>query len=413
MKAIYMKCVKCGNQQQLSQNYSCKQCGGILQIQYDYSNSEIRKKSERIGLLKYADYLPVNAEYFVTLGEGDTPLLKANHLGRWLGLKKLYLKDEGCNPTGSFKDRSVAVGISKTLEFGANTIIIASSGNGGASAAAYAAKAGLRAVVIVPADTPINKVNQAIMYGAQVIKVEGPYSNSYHVAKKAAENYGWVNLTTTFINPYIVEGNKTIAYEIVESLGWTVPNWIVVPVGDGPVLVGIWRGFMDLKAVGAISRLPKIAAVQAERCAPIVRAFENGKDTVDPWTMGAGTIASGIADTLDGYSEDGTLTLKCIRESEGYAVSLSEEEIWESVVTLARAEGVFAEPTGAVSVIGMRKMIAQGLMTSNETVVAIITGNGLKTPHLPPNYSHEPQVVKDADELNGLILERNCLPHAI
>jgi threonine synthase len=410
MNAVNMKCLKCGDVHELKQYYNCRNCGGILQVQYNYEHLINYEFNKVKGIMRFIDFLPVNKNCFLTLGEGDTPFIKAHHLARWLGLKNLYLKNEGCNPTGSFKDRSIAVAISKAMEFGANTMIISSSGNGGASAASYAARAGMNSVVVVPVGTPINKVNQAIMHGAHVVMVKGPYSNSFHVARKAAENYGWVNLTTTFANPYVVEGNKTIAYEIIESMNTVVPDWVVIPVGDGPVLVGVWRGFLELKKLGLISRLPKIVGIQAERCSPIVSAFERGEAEVRPWKMNADTIATGIADTLEGYNDDGTLALKCIRKSKGYALSVTEEEIWNSVITLARAEGVFAEPTGAVSVMGIRKMIAQGLITSEDTVVALITGNGLKTPELPPNYSIEPPVIYDADELEDLTLEKNCRP---
>jgi threonine synthase len=408
MNAVNMKCIKCGNVYELKQYYNCFVCGGILQIQYNYEHSKNYKFKKIKGIMKFIDFLPITEKFFLTLGEGDTPLVKADYLAKWLGLKNLYIKNEGCNPTGSFKDRSIAVAISKAVEFGANTMIISSSGNGGASAASYAAKAGLNCVVVVPVGTPINKVNQAIMYGGYVVMVEGPYSNSFHVARKAAKNYGWVNLTTTFANPYVVEGNKTITFEIIETMDTAVPDWVVIPVGDGPVLVGVWWGFLQLKKTGLISKVPKIAGIQAERCSPIVRAFEKGDKKVQPWTMKADTIATGIADTLEGYNDDGSLALECIRQSKGHALSVTEDEIWNSVVTLARAEGIFAEPTGAVSILGIKKMIAKGLITSKDAVVALITGNGLKTPELPSNYNIEPPVIRDAVELGELTFEKRA-----
>jgi threonine synthase len=404
MNAINMKCLKCGKIHGLKQFYNCSNCGGILQVQYSYNNFEKKfnypvSDSVLKGITRFIDLLPVEKDSFLTLGEGDTPLIKSHNLAERLSLKNLYLKNEGCNPTGSFKDRSMAVAVSKAVEFGAKTTIISSSGNGGASAASYSARAKMKSLVLVPVGTPINKVNQAIIYGANVVMVRGTYSNSFHVAKKAAKKYGWVNLTTTFLNPYVVEGNKTIAYEIIQSMDAQVPDWVIVPVGDGPILVGLWRGFLELKENGIISKLPKLAGIQAERCSPVVTAFENGESEVSPWLKDTDTIATGIADTLEGYSQDGTLTLECIRRSNGYALSITEKEIWDSVVLLAVAEGVFSEPTGAVSIMGIKKMIAKGLITPKDTVVALITGNGLKHPVLPPSCSIQPPIIDDVDSL--------------
>lgn len=409
MEAVGLRCIKCGKRTELVTNYSCESCGGILEVEYDYNNiPKLVNKHVAKGLWRFAELLPVNSKFCTTLGEGDTPLLKASKLARWLGLENLYLKNEGCNPTGSFKDRPMTVGISKALESGIKTAITASSGNGGASLAAYAARFGLRAIVVVPEKTPLAKVNQALIHGAQLVKVRGAYSNSFHVAKEAAEKFGWINMTTTFINPYTVEGNKTISYEIIESLEGKTPDWIFIPVGAGPMLVGIWRGMLELKTMGRISKLPKLVAVQSERCCPIEEAFRKGAEEVEPWEGECNTVASGIADALRGYSQDGTLTLKAVNESGGSVVTVSEEEIWQSVKLVAATEGIYAEPTGGVAAMAIRKLIAQGIISYEQTVVGIISGNGLKSSQLPPSFQKQPPVVDCIKDMEDLFLKGNC-----
>lgn len=404
MKTVGLKCTKCGAMEELRNVYNCPKCGGILEVEYDYGTlPQSLSTPGATGIWRFLELLPVNQKFCTTLGEGNTPLLKASQLGAVLGVDNLYFKNEGCNPTGAFKDRPMAVGISKALESGAHTVITASSGNGGASLAAYAARFNLKSVVVVPVNTPLNKVNQAIMHGAKLVKVNGPYSNSFHIAKAAAEKFGWVNMTTTFINPYTMEGNKTISYEIIESLGKNVPDWILMPVGAGPMLVGIWRGLLDLKRMGLIEKLPKLAAVQSERCSPIDRAFREGEREVKSWEGECNTIASGIADALNGYSQDGTLTLKCILESGGNVVTVNEDEIWESVSALAKYEGIYAEPTGAVTVMAVRKLIKQGIISSHHTVVSIVSGNGLKSSMLSPDIKVEPPVVESVEEMEALM----------
>ena len=336
-------------------------------------------ESSRRGVWKHLSLLPLgNAEHIVTLSEGDTPLAKATALSHVLGVKT-FVKDETRNPTGSFKDRPNSVAISKALELGAKTIAVASSGNAAGSLSAYAAKAGVVCVVAVPEDTPHSKLGQILIFGSRVAKVRGTYSDAFKLIKEACKTYGWHNLTSVAsANPYQVEGDKTVAYEICEQLAWNPPDWVAIPLGAGPLLVGAWKGFKELYELGVIGKLPKMIGVQAEGCSPIVRAFKSGESNVSPWGE-PHTVAHSIADPLNGYPEDGSLTLRNIRESGGTAESVTDEEMLESVRMLARMEGLFAEPSAAATVAVIRKLKSSGSIGSGDIVVPVVTGTGLKS----------------------------------
>lgn len=325
----------------------------------------------------YIDFLPVEERNnVVSLGESISPLLEAKNLEKQLGLDNLYIKDYARNTTGSFKDRPNSVGISKAKEFGIDTIVIASSGNASSSAAAYAAKGNMRCIVFVPESTPKEKLVQARVYQAEVFKVKGHYSNAFRLAMEATSKYGWYNVTTTYLNPYTVEGNKVVAYELFEQIG--VPDFIFVPIGAGPLLYGTLKGFKELKMMGKIEKYPKMVGVQAARCSPIVEAFEKNQREVKGWTKEIPTIASGINDPLIGYENDGSLTLEAIYQSKGYGVKLQEEAILESIHSLAKEEGIFAEPAGAVGLGGVKQLVEKGVIKPADKVVVLVTGHGLK-----------------------------------
>lgn len=409
MPAKRLRCIQCDHTFQISQLYNCPDCGGILKVEYDYENIHINEVGfKKCVLSRYSSLLPINENMIVTMGEGDTPLTEALHLGKWLGLENLYIKNEGCNPTGSFKDRPISVGISKARDFGVKTVIISSSGNAGASVAAYAAKAGMEAIVLVPEGTPIPKILQTIAYGAQIVMVKGTFSHAFNIASLAAEKLGWANLATTFLNPYTVEGNKTIAYEIIESLNGKVPDFIIIPLGDGPLLVGIWWGFNDFYKLGYINKLPKLIGVQADACAPIAIAFSKQRQEVEPWHGKYKTLASGIADSLEGYASDGNLVLSIIKDSNGYITTVSEKEIIESVYMLARLEGVYAEPSGAVTIKAIQKMVSQGFINPDDIVVSIVTGHGLKD-NLP-DFQHANTIptIEAYEDLFKVIKKNKC-----
>lgn len=372
--------------------YVCTECGGILDVDgyplRDLSWSDVDDGEREQGIWRYARLLPVsNADSRATLHEGGTPLYPQR------GHSFRFLKDETRNPTGSFKDRPVCVAVSKAHELGADTVITASSGNAAVSTAAYATVAGLKAVVLIPERTPQEKVCQMATYGARVVRVEGDYSESYALAMKVSLKAGWVNVTTTYLNPYATQGDKTIAYELHEQLSGRVPDWIAIPVGAGPLLAGIFEGYRELQLLGQVETCPRMVAVQSEGCAPIVRAYETGSDLVEAWDAPSGS-ASGILDPLRGYTQDGVRTLDIVRASGGGAVAVSDDQIMGAVSGLG-AQGLFVEPAGAAAVAGVSKMQWAGLIGEHETVVMLVTGSGLK--NLQPLIARttEPPLVEE------------------
>lgn len=368
-----LRCVSCHKFFEINPIYECDDCLGILDVEYDYESI----KEKQRGKIFAFDLLPVSQDEFISLGEGNTSLIKTGKLAQRLGLKNLYLKNEFSNPTGSFKDRPVSVAVSMAVKFGYKKVVVASSGNGAAAVSAYAARAGLEAVIMVPDSTPEEKVKQSLAYGSKVIKVEGPYSNSFQMAKEVGERFNMFNLTSTFINPYTLEGDKVVAYEMYEQLSNEVPDIIYVPIGAGPLLVGISKGYKELMKLGFTFKTPKLAGIQAEGCSPIAQAFISGEDSVNSETNPV-TIAGGICDGLHGYEKDGTYTLKTIRESDGIGDYVTDNEISKAQEWLAKDEGIFVEPAAAASIAAIAKHIETGQIHSGMSVVAILTGHGLK-----------------------------------
>ena len=372
-----LACHRCDWSGDLSNLYSCPACGSSLLV--TYANlpdlSKVADGGTR-GLWRYRDHLPVSAAVEpVSLGEGGTSLLQAGRLGPSCGP---FLKNETTNPTASFKDRPVAVAATVARELGLSGLLCASTGNTGVAVSAYAARAGLPAACVVPEATPPAKLRQIEATGARVVRVRGDYSDAYALALAAAEKHGWANLTSTYVNPYMLEGDKTIAYEIFEALGGRAPDWVLVPVGAGPLLSAIHKGFGELGATGEAG--PRMVAVQAAGCAPIAHAFEAGDEEVGPWYRPVETASSSIADALRGYPEDGTRTLSAVRESGGRAVAVSEEETRAAGVDLARSEGLFVEPGAAVVVAAYRGLLDTKTIEDEETTVLVLTGHGLKDP---------------------------------
>lgn len=385
MFATKLVCRACGELFPLENLYNCPKCGGILEVKYDETRAfagspVLHPDLSQSGMWKYKALLPVQKpENIVTLGEGDTPLLRADRAGaNWNSRLNLYVKAEMLNPSGSFKDRPTSVAVSVAKEKGYQKIVVASSGNASAAAAAYAARAGMECVVFVPRSTDPNKVTQAQSYGANVYCVEGNYSRSFDMAVACAATYGWANVTSTFINPYTVEGDKVPAYELYHQLPGHVPDAVLIPIGSGPLLVGMYKGFIELKKMGLIKKLPKMIGVQPDQCKPITEAYENGLDRVCGWQHEINTIAGGISDPLIGYEKDGELTLKTVRQSGGSMISLNENEILEANQLVEKKIGLYCEPTGAVSLGAIKKMETMGMLKPGETVVAFLTGHGFK-----------------------------------
>ncbi|TDS25881.1 L-threonine synthase [Halanaerobium congolense] len=352
------------------------ECGGIVEVVL-HNYSEIKIPQNPNSMWDYFELLPLeDKDNIITLSEGMTPLLKTENLSRQLGIKNLFIKDETRNPTGSFKDRPNTMAISKAKELGIKTITIASSGNASASAAAYAAKAQMKCVVFVPENTPEAKLAQAKCYGAEINRIPGNYSNAFNKALEATKKNNWFNVTSTYLNPYSYEGDKTVSYEIDKLID--VPDYIFVPIGAGPLLHGIYKGYKELRKMGYVKKLPKMVGVQSTGCSPIVDAFENGDNIVRPWNKKVSSIASGIDDPLTGYEDDGTLTLKTIYESSGFGIKITDEEVMNGLYQLAESEGVFAEPAGVIGVAAVKKSLKHNLIKKQDKVVIMITGHGLK-----------------------------------
>jgi threonine synthase len=377
---LRLACVACGAVVDGGAIARCPSCGGRLELVRDPPRPAARLPTEEggEGVWRFAPLLPpVDAAQRVSLGEGGTPVVRAGPTGAAAGLTALHFKDESRNPTGTFKDRLLAVATSVALAEGAGGVVCASTGNAGASAAAYGARAGLRVLILVPAGTAPAKVAQAAMLGARVVAVTGTYSDAYACAAEAATALGWLNGTTTFASPYPVEGGRTVAYELFEQIG--VPDWIAVPIGAGPLLVGIHRAFGDLAALGLTARVPRLLALQPAGCAPIARAVRE-RAPVRAWEAPA-TVAGGLADPLAGYEEEGEVTVRAIAESGGTALALADEAILAAIRELARTEGLFQEPAGAIAYAGVAAARRAGILARDDVVVACLTGTGLKDPY--------------------------------
>ena len=394
------KCVKCGREYAAVPDLTTCSCGGILDIQYDYAalrrdlSREMLAQNPDRSMWRYRPLLPIEEDSAPPpLRVGWSPLYEADRLGAELGLKKLYIKDDGQNPTSSLKDRASALAVVKAKEAGADTIACSSTGNAASSLAGNAAAAGLRTYIFVPSRAPKGKVAQLRIFGSTVISVDGSYEDTFELSKAAIDKWGWYNRNAA-INPYLSEGKKTVTLEILEQLNWQVPDYIALSVGDGCTIAGAWKGLVDLYEVGLIDRLPKLIAVQAEGCCPLNRAIQTGK----PWEpMEENTLADSIA---VGVPRNPDKALNAIRESNGVAVNVSDEEILAAMRLLGRTQGVFGEPAGVTGTAGVKKALELGLISPDSTVVSIVTGNGLKDVANGIKAAGEPMLVKpDVDAL--------------
>jgi threonine synthase len=373
-------CPSCPKRFELSQVLNLCPCGSPLLVRYDLDQAKKHfSKSAVTGrvasLWRYHELLPLQDHgNRVSLSEGFTPLLRARQLGAELGLRQLWIKDESRNPTGSFKDRGLSMAISRAKELGVRKAAIPSAGNAGGSFAAYAARAGIEAHVFMPRDTPIANQIEAQQYGARLTLVDGLINDCGRIiaAKKASEC--WFDVST-LKEPYRVEGKKTMGYEIAENLNWRLPDVIIYPTGGGTGLIGMWKAFAELEELGWIGNArPRMVAVQASGCAPIVKAFEERRTTAEPW-HGAQTIASGLRVP---QAVADFLILRAIRESRGIAVSVSDHEMLAEIPRVAKAEGMFFCPEGAACVAALRRLRANGWIKADEEVLIFNTASGLK-----------------------------------
>lgn len=382
-KEFVLRCVLCGRTYKEGEvEYTCPSCGldGTMDILYDYN--QVRKGFGRDTLdankdrsmWRYWPILPVHKEEHIPrLSVGWTPLYRAPKLAAKYGVKQLFIKDDGRNPTGSLKDRASAVGVARAMDLGRTEIACASTGNAASSLAGFSAVQGLKAVIFVPEAAPVAKITQLLIYGAKVVLVKGDYADAFKLSTQAIERFGWYNRNCA-INPYLVEGKKTCALEIAEQLEFDVPDKVFVSVGDGCIVSSTYKAFYDLRQIGFIDRIPAIIGVQAEGCKPVVDAIQQGLDRIVPYEK-ADTLADSIAVR---YPRNWAKALRAVRNSGGSMVSVSDAEILDAMKELACATGVFGEPAGVTAFAGFKEMADEGKLSPSDRVAVIVTGNGLK-----------------------------------
>lgn len=379
-KFYELYCIVCGTTCTEQESSSrCVSCGKPLGVRYDYAYIKARLnryslKTSPIKALKYLDFYPIlNLDLVVSLDEGGTPLYRCHRLAKELGIKQLYIKNEGMNPTGVFKDRGTLVEITKAKEQGAKAICVASTGNMAGSVAAYASIANLPCYVAVPEGTPIGKMAQSLSYGARVLQIRGTYNDAASIAEQMSRRYGYY-LAGDYA--FRIEGQKSQAFEIVEQLDWQAPAVVIVPMGCGTNIAALWKGFKEFHELGLISSLPRMIGVQPVGCSPIVAAFNQGSNDIVP-VKKPESVASAL---MAGDPLDGLKALAALRESGGCALSLSDTEILQAQQQLARQESIFVEPSGAIPVGALPLLLTSARVRADETVVCLATGNGLKDP---------------------------------
>jgi threonine synthase len=381
MNVTHLECALCGTAYEARRLHNlCTECGRPLLVRYDLeaaARTLTREslKGRRADLWRYAEVLPVEREEnIVSLGEGWTPLLRAARLGASLGLRHLYIKDESQNPTQSFKARGMTAAVSMAKELGVEKLAVPSAGNAAGALAAYAARAGLEAHIFMPDDTPRANVVECEQTGARVTLMRGLITDCGAEVGRRKEREGWFDVST-LKEPYRVEGKKTLGYELAEQMGWELPDVIVYPTGGGTGLVGMWKAFDEMEALGWVgSERPRMVSVQSEGCAPVVRAFEEGKRFADEFENAA-TVASGLRVPK---AVGDFLILDALRASKGAAVAVSDAELLAAVGEVGAAEGLFVAPEGAACVPALRKLIERGEVKGDDRVVLFNTGAGVK-----------------------------------
>ena len=387
--------------------YVCEKCGGNLNVIYDYTaiaktlNRKTLAENRENSVLRYAPVLPVrDGAHFPPVKVGMTPLYKADKTARKFGVKNLYIKDDGRNPSCSFKDRASFVVSAVALERGEKVICGASTGNAASSMACMTSTMPVRTIIFVPQTAPKAKIAQLLVFGAEVITVKGTYDDAFDLCIKASNHYGWYNRNTGY-NPFTREGKKTCAFEICEQLGWAVPDKVFVSVGDGNIISGLHKGFKELKELGLTDRLPQLIGVQAEHSNAVALAFESGGKIMP---VSGETVADSISVSLP---RDGRAAVRALKETGGFPVIVSDAEIIAAIPELARETGVFAEPAGATAYAGIKKAREKGLLKPTDTVAAVITGNGLKDVASAMKAVGEPYLISpDMASLEKLVSEK-------
>ncbi len=405
-----LRCVICGAEYGLDEVlYVCPRHGqeGILDVVYDYQviGQRLTRESlavdRRRSIWRYLDLLPITSRHLIPpLQVGWTPLYRAERLAARLGLQNVWVKDDGRNPTASFKDRASAVGVVKALELKRDIITAASTGNAASSLAGLAASVGITTYIFVPETAPQAKIAQLLIFGANVIAVKGTYDQAFDLCLAASEAYGWYSRNTAY-NPYLSEGKKTAALEICEQLNWEAPDRIFVSVGDGCIIGGLWKGLKDLYALGFIEKMPRLMGVQAAGSAVLFNAWQKGTEEIEP--VAPHTLADSIA---VGIPRDRIKALRAVRETGGEYITVSDQEILEAMRLLARQAAVFGEPAGVTGFAGLHKMVRQGRIDPAERIVVLVTGNGLKDVGSAIQATGHPHLIEPAmGDLKRLMAE--------
>jgi threonine synthase len=372
-------CKECGASYGAGRQFVCLSCFGPLEVAYDYLSIGRSTSPEEIGrrpanLWRYRELLPIDGEPITGFGSGSTPLVRSTRLARLLGVKELYLKDDTVNhPTLSYKERVVSVALTRALELGYETVACASTGNLANSVSAHSARLGIPCFVFIPDSVEPAKIIGSGIYRPQIIRIRGNYDDVNRLCSEIGNEYGW-GFVNVNLRPYYTEGAKTLGFEIAEQLGWRLPQHTVLPTAGGTLLPKIHKAFQELKKLGWVSGSSKIHAAQAAGCAPVIKALHGGKAEISP--VKPDTIAHSIA---IGNPADGPYVLECIRESGGWGEAATDDEILEAIQLLAETEGIFAEPAGGTTLAVCKKLIEQGKIPREESIVVAITGNGYKT----------------------------------
>jgi threonine synthase len=400
-------CKECGQTYEAQAIHVCEFCFGPLEVVYDYEAIRQQVSRETIAagphsIWRYRAFLPVATDNYIDVGTGLTPLLQANRLARRLGLKKLYIKNDAVNmPTLSFKDRVVSVALSRARELGFSTVSCASTGNLANSTAAIAAHAGLDCCVFIPSDLEAGKVLGTVIYSPTVMAVKGNYDQVNRLCSEVANTHGWgfVNIN---LRPYYSEGSKTLGYEVIEQLGWELPDHVVAPLASGSLFTKIYKGFNEFVKVGLVEgKSVRFSGAQADGCSPIAQAFQEERDFITP--VKPNTIAKSIA---IGNPADGVYALEIARKTNGTIASVSDAEIVEGIKLLAETEGIFTETAGGTTIAVLKKLVEAGKIDPDETTVAYITGNGLKTQEAIQGYVGEPLTIEPKLDSFEQALER-------
>ncbi len=390
-----LKCRECGRTYPKEPLFVCEYCFGPLEVDYDWlrikqdlSRKKIEERAQ--NLWRYKELLPIDGEPQVGLESGFTPLIKADNLARELGVKELYIKDDTvAHPTLSFKDRVVAVALTKAKEFGFDTVACASTGNLAHSVSAHGARAGFKRFVFIPATLEASKIVASLIYEPNLVAVDGNYDEVNRLCSEIANKYKWAFVNIN-IRPFYAEGSKTQGFEIIEQLGWKAPDNVVVPCASGSLLTKVWKSFKEFKTIGIIKELnTKVFAAQATGCSPIATAIKTGTDVIRP--VKPNTVAKSLA---IGNPADGFYAIQVVKETGGYAEDVSDEELIEGIKMLARTEGIFAETAGGVTLACTKKLIESGKINKDETNVMCIKGNGLKTQEDMSGHTASPNFIK-------------------